>query len=201
MQPKTVLRILEHTLAAIGVAAIGYCGLIILEARWFQYREKQSLQKALRAVPPPTAPYVTQPKPLPELKFQEGSPLGLLEIPKLGLSTMVLEGTDASVLRRAAGHVEGTAFPWGSGNSAIAGHRDTFFRPLRKIQPKDEIVVTTLRGRFLYQVDWTKIVDPHQTKVLRRGSRQALTLITCYPFHYIGHAPKRFIVHAVRLAG
>ncbi|MCC6366788.1 MAG: class D sortase [Bryobacterales bacterium] len=201
MQPKTVLRILEHTLAAIGVAAIGYCGLIVLEARWFQYQEKQTLLKALRAAPPPVIPHVTQPKPLPELNFREGSPLGLLEIPKLGLSTMVLEGTDSKVLQRAAGHVEGTAFPWGPGNSAIAGHRDTFFRPLRNIHPKDEIVVTTLRGRFRYEVDWTKIVDPHQTEVLRRGSRQALTLITCYPFHYIGHAPKRFIVHAVRLAG
>ncbi|MCC6342445.1 MAG: class D sortase [Bryobacterales bacterium] len=199
MQPKTVLRIVERALAAIGVAAIGYCGLILIEARWFQYQEKQSLLKALPAAPPPALPAVNQPKPEP--RFEEGSPLGLLEIPRLRLSTMVLEGTEASVLRRGAGHVEGTAFPWGTGNSAIAGHRDTIFRPLRNIHAKDEIVVTTPRGKFRYQVDWTKIVDPHQTEVLRPGTQQALTLITCYPFYYIGNAPKRFIVHAVRLAG
>ncbi|MCZ2148572.1 MAG: class D sortase [Bryobacterales bacterium] len=193
MQPKTVLRIPEYTPAAIGVAAIGYRSLITVEARWFQSQEKQSLRKALHAAPPPAAPHVTQlTGTFPKSKF---------EAPQLGLSTIVLEGTDSDVLRRAAGHVEGTAFPWGRGNSAIAGRRDTCFRPPRNIHPKDEIVVTTPRGRFRYQVDWTKIADPHQAEVLRRGSRQALTLIPCYPFHYIGHAPKRFIVHAVRLAG
>jgi len=201
MQPKTVLRIPEYTPAAIGVAAIGYRSLITVGARWFQYQEKQLLLKALHAAPPPAAPHVTQLTGPPKLRFREGSPLGLIEAPQLGLSTIVLEGTDSDVLRRAAGHVEGTAFPWGRGNSAIAGRRDTCFRPPRNIHPKDEIVVTTPRGRFRYQVDWTKIADPHQTEVLRRGSRQALTLIPCYPFHYIGHAPKRFIVHAVRLAG
>jgi sortase A len=99
-------------------------------------------------------------------------------------------------LLRGAGHVPGTALPGGLGTVGIAGHRDTFFRPLRQIRPGMQIKVIGAAGAYRYRVDSTEIVDPEEVKVLDIASRPMLTLITCYPFNYIGAAPRRFIVHA-----
>jgi sortase A len=116
------------------------------------------------------------------------------------MSDVVLEGTIPRVLRVAAGHIRGTALPGAAGNIGIAAHRDTLFRPLRNIRRMDEIVVTTSYGTFRYVVDKVEIVDPSDVQVLDRTSDPELTLVTCYPFTYIGPAPKRFIVHARREA-
>jgi sortase A len=112
---------------------------------------------------------------------------------------MVLEGASPSILRVAAGHVDGTALPGIAGNVGIAAHRDTFFRPLRDVRPQDGIVVTTSYGTFRYVVERVEIVDPGDVKVLHGTADPQLTLVTCYPFTYIGSAPKRFIVHARQL--
>ena len=96
----------------------------------------------------------------------------------------------------AAGHLPGTPEPGQPGNMAIAGHRDTFFRPLRGIKPEDEINFDTGGQIFHYRVASTQVVDPHDLAVLKSHHKNELTLITCYPFSYIGPAPKRFIVHA-----
>ena len=109
---------------------------------------------------------------------------------------MVLEGTGTKTLRVAAGHIPGTALPGAAGNVGIAAHRDTFFGPLRHVRPKDTIVLTTPYGRFRYIVDAIEIVDPTDVRVLHRTSNPELTLVTCYPFSYVGSAPKRFVVHA-----
>jgi sortase A len=109
---------------------------------------------------------------------------------------MVLEGVDPGTLRVAAGHIPGTAFPGFDGNVGIAAHRDTFFRPLSKIQTNDRIEVTTLNKTLAYRVLSTKIVNPDDNEVLRSTGSDTLTLVTCYPFYYIGPAPKRFIVTA-----
>lgn len=123
--------------------------------------------------------------------------VGRLEIPGTGLEVMVLNGDDARTLRRGAGWLPYTARP-GSGNAVIAAHRDTYFRPLRRIKEGDIIHLTTLDGRYNFRVEWTAVVDPADTTVLRPTKRPTLTLITCYPFYYAGEAPQRFIVRASR---
>jgi LPXTG-site transpeptidase (sortase) family protein len=128
-----------------------------------------------------------------------GEPIGRMEIPRLHLSVVILEGTAPKTLRVAAGHINGTALPGTAGNICIAGHRDTMFRPLREVQPQDAIIITTTYGTFRYIVDMVEIVGPSDVRVLRPTTDQELTLITCYPFTYLGPAPKRLAVHA-RLA-
>jgi sortase A len=112
---------------------------------------------------------------------------------------MILEGTDEQTLRRAVGHFPGTALPGQPGNVAIAGHRDTFFRALRNVRHDDEITLTTLNGSYSYLVDSAQVVAPEDTQVLDDSGGKVLTLVTCYPFYFVGPAPKRFIVRAHRI--
>lgn len=125
-----------------------------------------------------------------------GSAIGRLEVRRLGLSVIVLEGDDPKALRRGVGRVPGSAKPGEPGNLAIAGHRDTFFRVLRDIRRDDVVRLTTPSGSFLYRVQSVQVVAPTQTEVLGSTARRTLTLITCYPFTYVGHAPNRFVVTA-----
>ena len=108
----------------------------------------------------------------------------------------MLPGTDDRTLDRGAGHIEDTPFPGELGNIGIAGHRDTVFRPLRNVKAGDELTLTTADRIFTYRVSATSIVNPEDVSVLDPTPRQTLTLVTCYPFTYIGAAPKRFIVRA-----
>jgi sortase A len=137
---------------------------------------------------------------LPTPKLTYGSNVvGLLQIPRLGFSTPILEGDDAETLRGAAGHLPDTPHPWEVGNSAIAAHRDGIFRPLRNVRVGDELRVQSPHGEIRYRVSDTHIVVPTDLSVLETKTPHMLTLITCYPFNYIGAAPKRFIVHAERV--
>ena len=106
---------------------------------------------------------------------------------------------DEGTLRRAVGHIRGTPLPGQRGNVALAGHRDTFFRGLRDIRVNDEITLTTLSGSYNYRVDSTKVVKPEETEVLEDDGDDILTLVTCYPFNFVGSAPSRFIVRARRV--
>jgi sortase A len=124
-------------------------------------------------------------------------PLAVLRIPKIHLEAPVLSGTDDGTLDRAVGHIEGTATPGAEGNSGIAGHRDGFFRGLKDITPGDMIELDTIPGSASYRVERVWIVDPEDVSVLDPTSTRALTLVTCYPFYYVGSAPRRFIVRAV----
>ena len=126
------------------------------------------------------------------------APLAVLRIPKLRLEVPVLPGTDDFTLNRAVGHIDETALPGTDGNSGIAGHRDGFFRGLKDIGPEDAIELETLRGKEVYRVERTWIVDPDDVSVLEPTPARSLTLVTCYPFYHIGPAPQRFIVRAVR---
>jgi sortase A len=130
-----------------------------------------------------------------------GSPLGRIEISSIGVVAMIMEGTDGRTLRHAVGHIPGTALPGQQGNVALAGHRDTFFRGLRNINKDDEITLTTLHGSYRYRVDSTQVVEPRDTEVLDATTDNILTLVTCYPFYFVGPAPKRFIVRAHRFPG
>jgi LPXTG-site transpeptidase (sortase) family protein len=125
-----------------------------------------------------------------------GAPLALLEAPRLGLSVVVAEGIDGATLRRAVGHMPQTPRPGEPGNSAIAGHRDTHFLPLKEIRAGDELTLQTSSGSFRYEVEWIRIVEPTALEVIAPTDHPALTLITCYPFSYLGDAPHRFVVRA-----
>jgi sortase A len=127
--------------------------------------------------------------------------LGRLSIPRLKVSAMVREGADSATLRRAVGHIPGTALPGHAGNVALAGHRDTFFRALRDIKKDDKIDIETESGTYQYVVESTNIVGPRDVGVLAASRDKSLTLVTCYPFYYVGSAPKRFIVRATETGG
>jgi sortase A len=124
-----------------------------------------------------------------------GTPLGTIAIPELGLDAVVLEGVGEDVLRRGVGHFPQTPMPGDGGNFALAGHRDTFFRALRHVEPGQRMVVKTADGRErVYKVETTEVVEPTRVEVLDDGGGETLTLITCYPFRYVGPAPQRFVV-------
>jgi sortase A len=131
-------------------------------------------------------------------KTKSGTPIGLLEIPRLGLSSVVIEGDDVAALLLGVGHLPDTPLPWHDGNSVLAAHRDTFFRPLAGIRRNDVIRFSTADAELEYVVTETMIVEPTDVEVLDPTTTATLTLITCYPFDYIGPAPDRFIVRAER---
>ena len=134
----------------------------------------------------------------PVATVERGQPIGMLEIPRLGLSSVVLEGDDVAALLFGVGHLSDTPLPWRAGNAVFAAHRDTFFRPLAGIRRNDVIRFSTADAEFEYVVKETKIVEPSDLEVLDPTPSATLTLITCYPFDYIGPAPQRFIVRAER---
>jgi sortase A len=141
-----------------------------------------------------------KPQPVHDYSIRDkGVIVGHLEIPRIGISVPVLEGSGPNILAIAAGHIEGTSLPGLSGNMGIAAHRDTFFGPLRQIRPNDIITVRTMNGSFSYAVNTTEVVAPSEVGVLRQTPDAELTLVTCYPFRYKGPSPKRFIVHATRI--
>jgi sortase A len=174
---------------SVGICALAYCGFTLLDARVHQANAKRSLEGEIQMQQQHT---VSQPKPA----VKDGDVLARLEIPRLGMSVAVLQGTNSRILRVGAGHIEGTVLPGELGNSAIAGHRDTFFRDLKRIRRNDEIQLQTATGLFRYEVDWVKVVAPEDISVLAPSTESTLTLVTCYPFQFFGAAPDRFVVHA-----
>lgn len=171
----------------------GVGGFIHDEARWL-FGGRDNVQTAQAPKPEP-APAETPTNAPPAIR----SVIGRLEIPRLDLSVMVREGADEGTLRRAVGHIPGTALPGTIGNVGLAGHRDTFFRALRNIRADDTIELQTNAGTYRYLVKSTKIVTPRDVSVLEASGGETLTLVTCYPFYYVGSAPRRFIVHAVQI--
>jgi sortase A len=143
-------------------------------------------QPSMEASPPPAKP--------PVRKYRRDELIGRIEIPRLKVSAVVKEGADTKTLSRAVGHVPYTALPGEHGNVGVAAHRDTYFRGLRNVRHGDVIRVTTPEGVYLYEVDKMKIVWPKNVEVLDPTPDRRITLVTCYPFNYVGSAPKRFIV-------
>jgi len=208
----------EALLWSAGIALIGWCLLVWVLARVAQELDSEALDaerarsaaasSAAPAAPPapaiPAAPEASAPtaEAAPAAPRSRPAPdpllVGRLEIARLGMSVMVREGTDDKTLRRAVGHIAGTALPGEDGNVGLAGHRDTFFRSLRGIRRGDEIRLVTADDAFLYRVFETRVVGPADTSVLASDGAPSLTLVTCWPFKYVGHAPKRFVVRARR---
>ena len=193
------MRFIEWILILFGIACFGFYGFIAVQAHLHQAALESALERELHnphveATPAPAAPSRSPaPRPRP---LAEGDLVGRLEIPRLNLTVMVMEGTSDSTLRLGAGHIGGTALPGASGNFGIAAHRDTFFRDIRNMHKNDVIRFTTPRGVLAYRVSSTSIVGPNDVEVLAPTPSQTITLVTCYPFYYIGPAPKRFVVQA-----
>jgi len=174
-----------------GIIALAYVGLILLEARLYQASAERSLEGQIRAHKMSSGP-LRSIGPL----VKGGDMIGRIDVPRLGLSVAVMEGTEPQMLRLGVGHIEGTALPGEAGNIGIAGHRDTFFRQLRDVRRDDEIQIQTPTELLRYQVDWVKVVAPDDMSVLTTSRESTLTLVTCYPFQFLGSAPQRFVVRA-----
>jgi len=187
----SVLRFAQRLFLGFGVVALAYAGGTAAYAEIYQRYESWKFEQKLDL-----REFTKESVVATAVDVREGDLVGKLEIPRIGISVMVLEGVESKTLKVAAGHVPGTAMPGAGGNTAIAAHRETFFRKLQGIVPGDRIHLSTVRGTHEYSVDSTEIVGPQDTQILESQSQPELTLITCYPFYFIGAAPKRFIVHA-----
>ncbi len=199
MTVATWIRVGRRLFAIVGLAALGYCAVVWMGARLYQSQEMRRFTRKAHIGALPAAPHQAPPRAL--LVPPDGALVGKLEIPRIRLSVIVVEGVDDRDLEHAVGHIPGTALPGESGNIGLAGHRDTFFRALRAIRSNDSITLSTLKKSYRYRVISTKVVPPDDVQVLYPAGRDTLTLVTCFPFDYIGPAPRRFIVRAERLPG
>jgi sortase A len=213
---NVILRWSRRLFFVIGILALGYVGFVLVDAKLYQAYQSWRFQQDLEALKPPVSSGGSLHLPSPPRTLVEasranaeslsmagrnGSPLGRIDIGAIGLEVMILEGTEAGTLQRAVGHIPGTSLPGQEGNVAIAGHRDTFFSGLRNIQKNDEITLTTLNGSYRYRVDFVRVVEPEDVEVLDDSGEPVLTLVTCYPFYFVGAAPQRFVVRAHRSPG
>jgi len=201
MTTHALLHWTQRGLIAAGVGLAAWCAAIIIEGRFYA---------AVPLAPPLTVTQTALPgdrggaatsgtlaPPAPATPAPAaGALLGRLAAPSVNLSTVVLEGSDDGTLSRGSGHIEDTPFPGERGNVGIAGHRDTTFRALRRIHIGDPLEFTTASRLYRYRITKTMIVGPDDVYVLDPTPAPALTLVTCYPFEFIGHAPRRFIVRA-----
>ena len=172
-----------------GALAILYVAVTVLHARFYQEAANNILEQQMHAKEQ-DSPHLSG------AVAKEGDLLGRIEIPRLGMKVAIVEGTTSQTLRLGVGHIKGTASPGERGNIGIAGHRDTFFRALKGIRVSDEIQIQTAAGLSRYAVNWVRIVSPGDIEVLDPSDKSSVTLVTCYPFHFIGAAPQRFIVRA-----
>src|SRR4030095_2303066 len=186
------LKLIGLALVVVGLAAALATGLLLWSPESLQSEYRTELPRINARPAAPHAPVVGAPG--------AGNPIGVIEIPRLGLSSVVLGGDETAALMLGGGHLSDTPLPWRGGNSVFAAHRDTFFRGLGGIRPQDVIRFKTAATVLDYHVLDTKIVNPTDVQVLAPTKTSTLTLITCYPFTYIGPAPKRFIVRAERPA-
>jgi sortase A len=183
----SIPRAAYYPFLAIGIAGLTYAGYAVVDARSYQARERNAFEAAL--VKNVSTGQGRRP-------VINGETVGEMGVARLGLRVIVAQGDSAAILQRAVGHLPGTALPGESGNVVLAGHRDTFFRPLRNIRTGDEISFKTIEGAFRYRVESTDVVPPTDVSVLQSFGGRTLTLITCFPFYYVGAAPDRFIVRA-----
>jgi sortase A len=193
MTRARILWFLEVALVVVGLAAGVWSAARLVEARRTAKLPIEPVRVTMtlpgdETTPPAKSPAREAPP--------AGTVIGRFEVPSLNISTPLLEGSDDATLARGAGHIEDTPFPGDAGNIGIAGHRDTVFRPLEHVKAGDVMQVTTSDRVYRYAVDRTLIVNPDDVYVLDETKAPTLTLVTCYPFKYIGHAPRRFIVQA-----
>jgi sortase A len=181
-------RRVARVLLAAGLLALGYASYVVADARVYQATEQRRFDRA-------RAGAIVAPA------LVGGGSIGEIRIPRLGLAAIVVQGDSPAILQRAVGHLVDTALPGELGNVVLAGHRDTFFRPLRGVRAGDRITLRTRNRDFEYLVESTAVVKPSDIGVLQPTGGRTLTLITCFPFSYLGSAPDRFIVRAREAEG
>lgn len=189
-----MLKKLALILLTVGLFFIAYAGM---ELRSVKQSEKVALAQAKedleRQIIETSQPEVAN----PELFFQNGQTIGILEIPLIEKELPIVEGTDEDTLRYGVGHYTGTVYPGQNDQILLSGHRETVFTGLDKLKTGDPIIVKMQHGTFTYTIVDTEIVDANDKTVIRSTApEEMLTLSTCYPFRYIGNAPKRYIVYA-----
>jgi len=182
-----ILRGACYFFLAIGLLALGYAGFVFADSHAYQALEMKKFKQAGRLLEP--------------RNLVEGDVIGEIQVPRLRLNAMVVQGDSPASLRRAVGHLIKSALPGEWGNVALAGHRDTFFRPLRDIRLGDEIRFKTRERSFEYRVESIEVVAPTDIRVLKSSTGHDLTLLTCFPIYYIGPAPKRLVVRAREVDG
>jgi sortase A len=185
---------LARALIAVGLAALIFYSVDTVHTWRFQRAAKVRVEEMV-TMERPAAARVAVPSVAKPLKT--GEIIGRVDIPRLNLSAAVAEGDDDKTLKSAVGHLPDTPLPWQRrGNVALAAHRDGLFRPLEKIRIEDDVRIVTERGEYHYRVKKTHIVDPDDVWVIAPTDTPTITLITCYPFSFVGNAPQRFIVQA-----
>jgi sortase A len=188
---RRVFRAAYYVFLAAGIMALGYAGCAVLDRYWYQGVETRKFETIIAHAKPSV---------IDAAPIANGRVIGEIQVPRLGLKAIIVQGDSAKLLRLAVGHLPETALPGEAGNVALAGHRDGLFRPLRDVQPGDSIILRTPDREFQYQVEWTAVVPPTAARVIQPTSQPTLTLVTCFPFHYVGAAPERFIVRARKVA-
>jgi sortase A len=192
----------------VGVSLLAYYGEERIRGAAGRRREMRRFEEANRLRLPPVEPpdrRLWSPQRIAAWKAAReksgAPPLAILRIPKIALEVPVLEGTEDDILDRAVGHIADTSLPGAPGNCGIAGHRDGYFRGLKDVAGGDDIELQMLSGTERYRIVEIRIVDPEQTEVLDPTPEPTLTLVTCYPFYFVGSAPRRCIVRATRISG
>jgi sortase A len=194
-------RAVERALFATAALSLTYCAWALLDSAQYERRQQRRLNAlAVDAYGPPRAPIASLGALATRKETRKSGLIGRLELERLGLSAIVAEGIGTRTLRRSVGHVPGSAFPGETGNVVLAAHRDRHFRPLRKVRAGDLVRVTTPDGSFDYRVEFSRIVDADSSELVQDVEAPVLTLVTCYPFYFVGDAPQRFVVRA-RLVG
>ena len=204
LRGRVFLRWTHWFLFIAGAVTLAWVALSLFQARLYQQSAGSALDAQVRAaqiqsaqIQPAQIQAASQlPANLPRAIVKEGGVLGRMEISRLGMSIVILEGTSSRTLRLGVGHIAGTAFPGEPGNIGIAGHRDSYFRALKDIRSGDEISIQTATGLSRYQVDRVQMLEPSDIAVLAPTAIPGITLVTCYPFYFVGPAPRRFVVHA-----
>jgi len=203
IQDRGTIRLVRWAERAAILAAFlcfGYWAWVYFETRVYQAGQMRRLAEPSAASENPAFDRAPLEAAEPRTPVVEGTALSRMEIPRLGLSVVVVEGVEPRDLRLAVGHVPGTALPGETGNIGIAGHRDTFFRPLADVRGNDIIWLTSGGTSYEYAVERVEIVNPSDVQVLDPSSEPELTLVTCYPFYYVGPAPQRYVVRARQVA-
>jgi sortase A len=183
-----------------GVLLLAWPVYVLVRSSVVQWTGSREIDSALAATKSSGREHPTAGMPVKRTVIKHvprGSVLAKFEIPRLDISLVVLEGSDLSTLDKSIGHVDDTAMPGELGNIAIAGHRNTHFKKLEWIRKGDEILLETKDDQYRYQVESVQLVAPDDVQVLDDALGPAVTLITCFPFEYVGHAPERFVVRAV----
>jgi len=191
---RTLARGIRASLFGIAAVSLGWVVFVAAQAARYDRVQRAEFEEARRR--PPSSDATIAAGAL-EAAPRANDVIGLLEIPRLGFSEVLAEGDGTDTLRIAIGHLPDTPLPWQPGNSAFAGHRDGRFRPLKDIKVGDRIRLVTRQGDLDYVLRETMIVTPQDVWVLAPTTERTLTLITCYPFSYVGSAPKRFVMKAV----